>query len=145
MNADGSDPVELVGSEAIGVSWQPLPVSGPGPTTQVFFPTWESPTLPDSVVTGVLFERQRCLFLRTIVGDTLVLWEKGYSYADGTLIDSAGQPVARTGQALHGGGGYGSDWDYAEQLADQQIPDRCRPTGAEPWAQIGDVKTGPPD
>jgi hypothetical protein len=145
MNTDGSDPVEIVGGDAIGVAWQPLPVSETGPTERVFFPTWEAPMLPDSIVTGVLFERDRCLFVRTVVGDVLVLWEKGYSYEDGTLIDSTGRPVTRVGQTLHGGGGYGSDWDHAEQLAGQKIPDRCRPPGAEPFAQIGGVKTGPAD
>ena len=145
MNADGSDPVEVLDGEAIGVSWQPLPVSGPGPTTQVFFPTWEANSRPEAIVTGVLFERERCLFLRIASQDALVLWEKGYSYADGTLFDFAGQPVARVGQTIHGGGGYGSDWDHAEQLADQPIPDRCRPSGTEPWVLIYDVKTGPPD
>ncbi len=28
INPDGSDPVELVGREVLGISWQPLPVSG---------------------------------------------------------------------------------------------------------------------
>jgi Tol biopolymer transport system component len=28
MNPDGSNPVELVGQEVLGISWQPLPVSG---------------------------------------------------------------------------------------------------------------------
>jgi hypothetical protein len=115
----------------------------------VFFPTWTSESRPESIVTGVLAEHDRCLLLGSSdperPKEVLPLWEKGYSYSNGELLDSSGEAVVSVGEELHGGGGYYSDWKYAEQLAERTIPTRCRPDGDEPFAVIYDVKTGSPD
>jgi hypothetical protein len=116
---------------------------------EVFFPTWTSKSRPQSIVTGVLAEHDRCLFLDRSdperPKEVLPLWEKGYSYSDGELLDSSGEAVVSVGEELHGGGGYFSDWKYAEQLAKRTIPTRCRPDGDEPFAVIYDVQPGPSD
>ena len=56
------------------------------------------------------------------------------------MLDSYGEEVARLGDDIRGGGGYGSDWSYAEQISGEAIPARCRPAGAEPFALIYDVE-----
>ncbi|MGH2725279.1 MAG: hypothetical protein ACRDI0_13675 [Actinomycetota bacterium] len=95
-------------------------------------------------MTGIFTERNGCLLLRSNGEEVLALWEEGYSYADGTLLDSSGRSVVGVGEALHCGGGYGSDWQHAESLIAEPIPDRCRRQGAEPWVLIYDVQAGPP-
>jgi hypothetical protein len=116
-------------------------LADPPPST-VFFPTWEAPIRLEARVSGVLVERDGCLFLDR--GDQVVLplWEPGYSYRDGVLFDLAGRPVARVGEMLHGGGGYTADPGW---LLDEPVPERCRPEGPEPYARIYDVAPGPPE
>ncbi len=108
----------------------------------IFFPTWSSDSRPTALVGGTLVARRGCLFLRTGTSHALALWEEGYSYVDRQLLDPAGQPVARVGDAIHGGGGYASDWGHAQQLVGEKIPTRCRPKGAEPFLLIYDVEHG---
>jgi hypothetical protein len=115
-----------------------------GQEDEVFFPTWTADARPGAIVTGVLTERDACLFLRSNGEEVLTLWEEGYSYSGGALLDSSGQPVVRVGEVLHAGGGYGSDWQHAEEIIGEPIPARCRPDGAEPWALVYDVQPGPP-
>jgi hypothetical protein len=116
-------------------------LADPPPST-VFFPTWEAPIRLEAWVSGMLVERDRCLFLDH--GDRLVLllWEPGYSYRDGVLFDLAGDPVVRAGEMLHGGGGYTTDPGW---LLDEPVPERCRPKGSEPYAQIYDIAPGLPE
>jgi hypothetical protein len=113
---------------------------------EVFFPSWgsaEGKDLPLAGVYGVLTERDGCLFLGAPEGAVLPLWEGSYSYRDGSLLDSSGRTVVRVGESLHGTGGYGSDWKWAEEIVGEAIPDRCRPDGAEPIALIYDVEPWP--
>ena len=111
----------------------------------VFFPTWSFPgARPSAIVSGRLIEGDGCLFLRSFGEKLLPLWEEGYSYAEGALLDSSGHPVVRVGEVLHGGGGHFSEWQHAEELVGERIPQRCRPGGAEPWLLIFDVRAGPP-
>jgi hypothetical protein len=70
----------------------------------------------------------------------LALWEDGYGFEEGSLIDSSGEPVAGVGATIHGGGGYGSDRAWAEGLVGEPIPDRCSPEGVEPLVLIYDVE-----
>jgi hypothetical protein len=108
-----------------------------------FFPTWNGKDRPQAGVSGVLTEHDQCLFLAANGEEVLALWEAGYFFADGMLLDSVGLPVARVGDLISGGGGYGSDWTVAEQIVGRAIPDRCRPAGTEPYALIYDVRAGP--
>jgi hypothetical protein len=50
--------------------------------------------------------------------------------------------LVREGEALHGAGGYGSDWQWAEEIVGEPIPARCRPDGDEPIVLIYDVQPG---
>ena len=111
---------------------------------EVFFPTWTANERPTAIVAGVLIERDACLFLRSDGHEALALWEEGYAYADGALLDSSGWRIARVGQSLHGGGGYGSDWEHAEEIIGTSIPLRCRPAGSEPWVLVYEAQPGPP-
>jgi hypothetical protein len=110
---------------------------------KVLFPTWSFDVRPKAGISGVPIERSGCLFLRSHGRDVLALWEEGYSYADGAILDSSGRPVVRVGEVLHGGGGYGPGWKHAEKMTGETIPARCRPGGAEPYVLIYDVKRGP--
>jgi hypothetical protein len=109
-----------------------------------FFPKVQGEITMQAGVYGVLTERDGCLYLTANDQDVLALWDQEYWYTDGTLLDSVGLPVAKVGEEVHGGGGYGSDWSWAEEQIGQAIPDRCRPDGAEPFAVIYDVAPGPP-
>jgi hypothetical protein len=130
---------------ADGWSWSP-PTPGSARVrarSEVFFPTWTGEDRPQAIVTGLLTERDGCLFLRANGQEVLALWERGYSYAGGVLLDPSARPVVRVGELLHGGGGYGSSWQHAEDLVGGRIPPRCRPEGVEPFALIYDVEPGP--
>lgn len=121
----------------------PLPISNPSPSVTaetVFFPTWSGDERPLALISGVLIERDDCLLIATGVDDALLLWEAGYRYHDGAILDESGTVVARTGDAIQGGGGYVSDWAHAENITGTSIPDRCRPEGVEPFALIYDVE-----
>lgn len=108
----------------------------------VFFPTWDAPVRLEAIVSGVLVERDGCLFL--VQGDRFVLplWEQGSSYRDGTLYGPDGRPIVRVGEMLHGAGGYMNDPSW---MTEEEIPPRCRPDGPEPYAQIYGVEPGPPE
>ena len=146
MPADGTEDQAVRLTDLSGDEWQPAwrPARSPEPAREVFFPTWSGEERPAAIVTGTLTERDRCLFLRSDGQEVLALWEEGYSYASGVLRDSLDRPVVRVGDTLHGGGGYGSDWQHAERLVGEPMPSRCRPEGAEPYALIYHVKAGPP-
>ena len=111
----------------------------------MFFPTWHrSDSLPTAGVSGILVERDRCLFLKGPGSEQLALWEDVYSYVKGALYDSSGTLLARVGEAVHGGGGGYSDRGYAEELVGQPIPNRCLPGGADPYyVLIYEVQPGP--
>jgi hypothetical protein len=110
----------------------------------IFFPRWSADDAPTAIVGGVLVERDGCLFLRSGGTEALALWEDGYGFEEGSLIDSSGEPVAGIGATIHGGGGYGSDRAWAEGLVGEPIPDRCIPEGVEAFVLIYDVEPGPP-
>jgi hypothetical protein len=95
-----------------------------------FFPTWNPDgPVPSGIVQGVLVEDHRCLFVEANGQRTLVLWEVGLGFEEGTLLDPAGEPVAHVGETIHGGGGYYGDRAHFENLADEVIPERCIPEG----------------
>ncbi|MCI0632835.1 MAG: hypothetical protein L0206_02805 [Actinobacteria bacterium] len=110
----------------------------------IFFPRWSADDAPTAIVGGVLVEREGCLFLRSGETVALALWEDGYGFEEGSLIDSSGEPVAHVGEAIHGGGGHGSDRTWAEGIVGEPIPDRCIPEGVESFVLIYDVEPGPP-
>ncbi|MBA3737321.1 MAG: hypothetical protein H0W97_02005 [Actinobacteria bacterium] len=109
----------------------------------MFFPTWDPDgPVPGGIVQGVLVEEDRCLFIEPHGQRTLVLWEIGLGFEEGALLDPAGAPIAEVGELIHGGGGYYDDRDHFERLAEEQIPDRCIPEGAESFAMSYGVEAG---
>jgi hypothetical protein len=107
----------------------------------VFFPTWSPDgAVPAGIVQGTLVEDVGCLYLVTNDRKTLVAWEDGMGFKDGTLLDASGSPVARIGEEIHGGGGYGSR-SRLEELSGQTIPKKCG--RGERFAIIYDVQAGP--
>jgi hypothetical protein len=110
----------------------------------VFFPTWDAGgAVPDAIVAGRLIERSDCLFIDADGMQALVLWEDGMGYDGGELLDPGGDPIARVGSSIHGGGGWFSDRKHAEDLAGERIPDRCVLDGPDRFAMIYDVEPGP--
>jgi hypothetical protein len=96
----------------------------------LFFPTWDAEgDVPTGVVQGVLVEDDRCLFVEANGRRTLVAWEAGLGFEDDALLDSAGDPIARVGETIHGVGGYFGDRRHIENLAGEPIPERCVPEG----------------
>ena len=92
----------------------------------LFFPTWDaSGGVPTGIVQGILVEEDRCLFVEANGQRTLVLWEAGMGYEDGTLFDRRGDPIVRVGELIHGGGGYYGDRAHMERLSGESIPERC--------------------
>jgi hypothetical protein len=76
------------------------------------FPVQPAPPTPDGEreVMQALFEGRLvlangCLRLDTGHEDPLVVWPPGFTYADDTVLDAAGEVVARPGQTLRMGGG----------------------------------------
>jgi hypothetical protein len=110
---------------------------------EVFFPTWSTDLVPKAGVSGILVERDECLFTQSMGADRLVLWQEGYSFAEGRVLDPSGQPIVRVGEALHGVGGYMSGWRWAEEFTGTRIPARCRPTGDQPMVMLYGVEPGP--
>jgi hypothetical protein len=117
---------------------QPVDIGGVG-GDDVLFPTWTSDVVPGAIVTGLLVEHDGCLFIRSASGDHLALWERGYSFADDAIL-AGPRPVARLGDRVSGGGGYYSDRAWAEEITGTAIPDRCVPSGAEPFVLVYDVE-----
>lgn len=112
----------------------------------LFFPTWSAEgDVPAGQVQGTLVEDNRCLFVEAHDQRTLVAWEDGMGYEDGTLLDVSGSPIARVGEVIHGGGGYyGRNRHHIEQLSGETIPERCVPDrGLERFAIIYEVEAGP--
>ena len=118
--------------------------SGPPVEEGLFFPTWEAGgDAPGAIVTGVLVEKDRCLFLETDGQRALVIWEGGLGFENGALLDSSGNPIASVGETIHGGGGYFRDRRHIENLAGEPIPERCVPTGnGDGFALIYEVEAG---
>lgn len=110
-----------------------------------FFPTWEAEgDVPAGIVQGVLIEEDRCLFVEANGQRTLVVWEGGLGFEDGALLDSDGDPIARVGETIHGGGGYFGDRRHIEDLAREPIPGRCVPQGdGDRFALTYEVEAGP--
>ena len=98
-------------------------------------------------VEGRIIEDDRCLYVEANDQRTLVVWEDGMGFEDGTLLDGAGAPIARVGEVIHGGGGYyGRNRHHIEQVSGETIPERCIPTGRGEWyAIIYEVEAGPID
>jgi hypothetical protein len=117
--------------------------SGPPVEEGLFFPTWDPDDAPSGIVQGVLVERDRCLFLETDGQRALVVWESGLGFEDNALLDSSGDPIAKVGEMIHGGGGVFGDRRHMEDLAGEPIPDKCVPGGTEGFALIYDVEAGP--
>lgn len=93
---------------------------------------------------GVLIEEDRCLFVEANGQRTLVVWEGGLGFEDGALLDSDGDPIARVGETIHGGGGYFGDRRHIEDLAREPIPGRCVPQGdGDRFALTYEVEAGP--
>jgi hypothetical protein len=112
-----------------------------GEEPPLYFPTWTGNVRPAALISGILVERNGCLFLELGDGNlSLILWEEGYRYRDGTLYDAAGDAVVTVGQTLHGGGGHFEDPSH---LVDEPVPERCLPEGSEPYVMLYDVAPGP--
>jgi hypothetical protein len=113
----------------------------------LFFPTWKPEGgVPSGIVQGVLVEDDRCLFVEANGQRTLVLWEAGVGFQEGSLLDPAGEPIAHVGDVIHGGGGYYGDRAHFEELADEVIPERCLPDGdGDRFAISYTVAAGPFD
>jgi hypothetical protein len=113
----------------------------------LFFPTWSAEgAVPTGVVQGTLVKDDRCLYVQRHGQRTLVAWEDGMGFEDGTLLDPSGSPIARVGQMIHGGGGYyGNDQSHIEELSRDSIPERCVPGAGngDHFAIIYEVKAGP--
>jgi hypothetical protein len=113
-----------------------------------FFPTWRADgAVPAGIVQGVLVETDGCVYISANGRRTLPVWEEGLGFADGTLLESDGEPIAQVGEVVHGGGGwYGGAGGRAhlEELAGERIPDRCViDQGPDRFAVIDDVEAGP--
>jgi hypothetical protein len=119
--------------------------TGPPVEEGLFFPTWDAGgDVRGGIVQGVLVEKDRCLFVEANGRRTLVVWDAGLGFEDNALLDSAGDPIARVGETIHGGGGYFGDRRHIENLAGEPIPERCVPTGdGDGFALIYDVEAGP--
>ena len=108
-------------------------VGGNEPTSSepgVFFPTWKAEgAVPLAIVAGVLIKRDGCLLLDK--GDHLVmpLWEDDHHFQDGAVRDASGKEVVRQGEALSGGGGYGSDCAHAEGITGKRFRHAADPGG----------------
>ncbi|HJU57322.1 MAG TPA: hypothetical protein VJ774_01130 [Actinomycetota bacterium] len=110
-----------------------------------FFPTWNAGgDAPTAIVQGVLVAEHRCLFVDADGLRTLVVWEAGLGFENGTIVDSTGHPIAMVGETIHGGGGYFGDRRHIENLAGEAIPERCVPAGnGDRFALIYEVEAGP--
>ena len=111
----------------------------------LFFPTWSAEgAVPSGILQGTLVKDDRCLYVQRNGQRTLVAWEDGMGFEDGTLLGTSGFPTARVGRIIHGGGGYyGNDQGHIEELSRESIPARCVPRpGGERFAIIYDVKAG---
>jgi hypothetical protein len=118
--------------------------SGPPVEEGLFFPTWDAGgAVPSGIVQGVLAQEDRCLFVETNGQRTLVVWEGGLGFEDQALLDSGGDPIARVGEMIHGGGGYFEVRRHIENLAGERIPARCITAGHGGFALIYDVEAGP--
>lgn len=95
----------------------------------VFFPTWDPNDAPDAIVQGELVRDEDCLFLDAHGVRTLVAWEEGMGFDDGSLLGRDGDAIARPGERIHGGGGYFDGRSHMEQLSGASIPARCIPEG----------------
>jgi hypothetical protein len=117
---------------------------GPPVEEGLFFPTWDAGgDAPGGIVQGVLVEENRCLFVDANGERALVVWEAGLGFEDDVLLDSSGDPIARVGEAIHGGGGVFPDRRHIENLAGEPIPERCVPMGKDDgFALIYDVEAG---
>lgn len=113
----------------------------------LFFPTWSAEgAVPAGIVQGTLVKDDRCLYVQRNGQRTLVAWEDGMGFQDGTLLDTSGSPIARVGQIVHGGGGfYGNNQGHIEELSEDSIPERCVPGAGngDRFAIIYEVKAGP--
>jgi len=109
----------------------------------IFFPTWSADgPVPAGIVQGTLAERDGCVFLVRDGKETLVVWDEGHAFADGSLLGPSGEPIASIGETLHGGGGYYGR-AHAEDMSGASIPDRCVPDHVEGFALIYGVEAGP--
>jgi hypothetical protein len=113
-----------------------------------FFPTWSADgAVPTGIVQGVLDETDGCVYISANGQRTLPVWEEGLGFADGTLLESDGDPFAQVGEVVHGGGGwYGgaAGREHLEDLAGERIPNRCViDHGPDRFAVIYDVEAGP--
>ncbi len=86
------------GVMALGITITVFEASSEEPP--VFFPVWSSLSQPGAIVSGSLVEHDGCLFLRSGDEQVLALWEEGYRYVDGTLLDASGRVVVRVGDEL---------------------------------------------
>lgn len=115
----------------------------------LFFPTWSAEgAVPGGIVQGTLIEDDRCLYVEANEQRTLVAWEDGMGFEDGSLLATSGSPIARVGEVIHGGGGYyGGDLgrSHIEELSGQSIPEICIPNGSagDQFAIIYEVEPGP--
>jgi hypothetical protein len=114
----------------------------------LFFPTWRAEgAVPSGIVQGTLVEDDRCLHVETGNQRTLVAWEDGIGFDDGTLLDASGSPIAQVGEVIHGRGGYFGSRGHIEALSGESIPERCVPDGEnrDPCARSRQVRSNSPE
>lgn len=97
---------------------------GPTSDEDIFFPTFDTPDVPNADVGGVLVREGMCLFAETDGVRSLVIWREGYAFVDGELLDRNGNPVVAVGERFAGGGGFVPE-EVAERLSGFPIPEAC--------------------
>jgi hypothetical protein len=91
----------------------------------LFVPTWSADgAVPAAIVQGTLIQEDGCLYVEADGQRTLVVWEDGMGFEDGTLLDGSGAPIVQVREVIHGGGGY-YDRERVEDLSDETVPERC--------------------
>ena len=96
----------------------------------MFFPTWSAEgDVPAGEVFGTLIRDDRCLDVEANrPADARRLGGRDGLRERGAATDASGSPIAQVGEAIHGGGGYGSR-SHIENVSGESIPERCIPEG----------------
>lgn len=99
---------------------------------------------PGALLEGILRQSGDCLYASTPdgTGRWLLVWPRGFSLKDGTVLDGAGRAVAAIDQAVVLGGGeyHESQYDFLQEVMDGEVPESCR--GGEYWL-VATVATAP--
>lgn len=73
----------------------------------MFFPTWSADgAVSAAIAQGALVEASGCVYIEANGRLTLPVWEEGLGFSYSTLLKSNGEPLAKVGEVVHGGGGW---------------------------------------